>query len=334
MKRIFFMILVFLIVCVGIFANGNAENSEKENYTIRVALVSNDSHLHNQTIAAWAEDAKEKTNGRLTIKVMGSSQLGGERDYIEGMGLGSIEMAQVSSGPVESFVEDFAVLSLPYFFEDYEQMEEVFNGPIGEKLFDELEEIGIIGLTWFTNGFRNVYTKDTAVYTPADLKGLKIRVMESSVMISTLNAMGASATPMAYGELYAAIQQGVLDGAENALGNIYSDKYFEICNNVSLTEHFAPPGVVAISKKTFDKLPADLQEYLVTSAKEFGAMERENDQKLQEEMKQLLIDEGMEINEVDKDSFIQATAGVYGSMKNSISPEMQELVKENLGKTF
>lgn len=105
----------------------------------------------------------------------------------------------------------------------------MFNGPMGDELFAELEGIGIKGLTWFSNGFRNVYTKNTPVTTPADMKGLKIRVMESDVMIATLNAMGASGTPMAYSELYSAIQQGVMDGAENALGNIYSDGYYEIC---------------------------------------------------------------------------------------------------------
>ena len=327
------MILLVLFFSVGLFAGGSSEK-KAEKYTIRVAIVSSDSHLHNQILNQWAEKAAEDTNGRLEIRVLGSGQLGGERDYIEGMQLGSIEMAQVSSGPVESFVPDFAVLSLPYFFENYEQMEEILNGPIGEKLFDELEEKGIIGLTWFTNGFRNVYTTDTAVYTPEDLHGQKIRVMESSVMISTLNAMGASATPMAYGELYAAIQQGVLDGAENALGNIYSDKYYEICKNVSLTEHFAPPGVVAISKSSFNKLPSDLQDYLLSSAKEFGKLEREQDEILQEEMKQLLEEEGMEVNEVDKESFIQATSGVYASLKNTVSPEMQQLVTDVTGKVF
>lgn len=223
------------------------ETTENEKYTIRVALVSSDAHLHNIVMNEWAEDAKEKTNGRLDIKVMGSGQIGGERDYIEGMQLGNIEMAQVSAGPISGFIPDFTLMSMPYFFEDYDEMEKVFTGSIGENLFAQLDELGIKGLTWFTNGFRNVYTKDKAVTEPKDLNGLKIRVMESQVMISTLNAMGASATPMAYGELYAAIQQGVMDGAENSLGNIYADKYFEVCNNVSLTEHFAPPGIVAIS---------------------------------------------------------------------------------------
>lgn len=307
---------------------------DNKTYTIRVAVVSSDSHLHNTVLKEWAEEAREKTNGRLELKVMGSGQLGGERDYVEGMQLGNIDMAQVSSAAVNGFLSDFAVLSFPYFFEDYAEMEKVFEGPMGDALFAQLDEIGIKGLTWFSNGFRNVYTKSTPVTTPADLKGLKIRVMESDVMIATLNAMGASGTPMAYGELYSAIQQGVMDGAENALGNIYADGYYEICKNVSLTEHFAPPGVVAISAKAFNSLPADLQEYLTESALRFGKEERERDQKLQEEMQAKLEEQGVQINEVDKQSFIDATASVYTEYADGISSTIKDLAKEELGKSF
>lgn len=315
----------------------SASQSAKDDgktYTIRIAIVSSDSHLHNTVLNEWAQEAKEKTNGRLILKVMGSSQLGGERDYVEGMQLGNIEMAQVSSAAVNGFLNDFSLLSFPYFFKDYAEMEKVFNGPMGDELFAELEGIGIKGLTWFSNGFRNVYTKNTPVTTPADMKGLKIRVMESDVMIATLNAMGASGTPMAYSELYSAIQQGVMDGAENALGNIYSDGYYEICKNVSLTEHFAPPGVVAISQKSYDSLPDDLKEYLTESAIRFGKMEREMDEKLQEEMKKKLEEKGVQINEVDKQSFIDATASVYTEYAGGVSDTVKVLAEEELGKSF
>lgn len=310
------------------------KTDDGKTYTIRIAVVSSDSHLHNTILKEWAQEAIEKTDGRLVLKIMGSSQLGGERDYVEGMQLGNIEMAQVSSAAVNGFLSDFSVLSFPYLFHDYAEMEKVFNGPMGDALFQELEGIGIKGLTWFSNGFRNVYTKNTPVTIPADMKGLKIRVMESDVMIATLNAMGASGTPMAYGELYSAIQQGVMDGAENALGNIYADGYYEVCKNVSLTEHFAPPGVVAISTKAFDSLPADLQEYLTESALRFGKMERERDEKLQEEMKEKLEEKGVQVNEVDKQSFIDATSSVYTEYSAGISDTIKALAEKELGKSF
>ncbi len=311
-----------------------AGKADGETYTIRIALVSSDSHLHNTVLKEWAEEAEEKTNGRLILKVMGSSQLGGERDYVEGMQLGNIEMAQVSSAAVNGFLNDFSILSFPYFFKDYEEMEKVFSGPMGQELFQELDGIGIKGLTWFSNGFRSVYTKDRAVEKPADMKGMKIRVMESDVMIATLNAMGASGTPMAYGELYSAIQQGVMDGAENALGNIYADGYYEICKNVSLTEHFAPPGVVAISKKAYESLPKDLQDYLTESAVRFGKEERKRDEELQKEMQKKLEDAGVEINQVDKQAFIDATAFLYKEYSGEISSSIKEIASKELGKSF
>lgn len=323
-----------LALCVVLCVVAASRAAAGERYTVRVALVSSAAHLHNKVIEEWAKEAREKTGGKLTLRVMGSSQLGGERDYLEGMQLGNIEMAQVSSGPISGFLPDFILVSLPYFFTDYQEMEKVFNGPVGEALFKKLDSINMKGLTWFTNGFRNVYTRNKAIKTPVDLKGLKIRVMESQVMISTLNHMGASATPMAYSELYAAIQQGVMDGAENALGNIFADKYNEICKNVSLTGHFAPPGVVAISRKTFDKLPADIQEYLVESAQRFGKIQRERDALLQKEMEEKLAGLGMTINEVDKAAFIEATKPVYGEMREKIDPALIDLVQKNLGKQF
>ena len=327
-------ILAIVGACVLLGVSAFLPAQAGERHTIRIAIVSSASHLHNIVLEEWAKDAKEKTGDRLNLRVMGSSQLGGERDYVEGMQLGNIEMAQVSCGPISGFLSDFTLVSLPYFFTDYRDMEKVFTGEVGRALFAKLDSIGIKGLTWFTNGFRNVYTKNKAVTVPADLNGLKIRVMESQVMISTLNRMGASATPMAYSELYAAIQQGVMDGAENALGNIFADKYYEICKNVSLTGHFAPPGVVAISQKAFDRLPADLQDYLVTSAAHFGKIQRERDEILQKEMEEKLVSLGMQVNEVNKQAFIDATKPVYAEMKSDLDPAMIEVVAKTMGKTF
>lgn len=327
--------LLTMVACKAGDSASKTENKAKDDtvYTIRIAIVSSDSHLHNIVLNEWAADALEKTDGRLVLQVMGSSQLGGERDYVEGMQLGSIEMCQVSSGPVASFLPDFNLLSFPYFFEDYAAMEEVFNGEVSEYLFDQLETMGIKGLTWFTNGYRSVYS-NKEVHKPEDLNGLKIRVMESNLMIETLNAMGASAMPMAYSELYSAIQQGVMDGAENSLGNIMADKYYEICKNVSLTEHFAPPGVVAISMETYNKLPADLQEYLVTSALEFGKLQRERDEVLQEETADALVEAGCTVNEVDKDAFVAATEGIYSKFAGDLNPELIEIVERTMGKNF
>ena len=278
----------------------------------------------------WAKKVKEETNGRLTLRVLDSAQLGGERDYIEGMQLGNIEMAQVSTGPISGFIPEFMVCALPYVFQDYDQIKRVLNGPVGQKLFERLEQKGIKGLTWFTNGFRSVFNREKPIQGPDDLKGMKIRVMESPLMVGTLNAMGASATPMAYGELYTALQQGVMDGAENAPGNMLNDKFYEVCKYYTLTEHFAPPGVVAIGMKTYNKLPEDLQEYLVKSAAWLGDYEMAEDQKVQAAALEELEKKGVTINKVDKTPFIEGVKPVLEQFSEEIGPEIMDLVLQEL----
>lgn len=353
MKKILTVLLVITIV-MGLTACGEKETnnqtnakagqnestetekepSDDETYVLRMAIVTSQSHTHNQSIKNWAEQVKEETNGRLEIRLLDNGSLGGERDYIEGMKLGTIDMAQVSSAVVANFLPNFSVMSLPYVFDSYESIGDIVNGEIGTALFEDLESINIVGLTWFSNGFRSVFTNVENVTKPEDLNGVKIRVMESAVMIDTLNAMGASATPMAYSELYTAIQQGVLDGGENAPGNILNDKFYEISKQLSLTEHFATPGVVAISKKSFDKLPADLQEYLKESAQELGVAERELDKINQLKAVEELIENGVVVTEVDKEAFKEAVLPLYSTATEDIDPKILELLKETLNIEF
>jgi tripartite ATP-independent transporter DctP family solute receptor len=296
-------------------------------YKLRLASVSGPSHLHNVVMKQWAEKVKTETNGRLLIMVLDGAQLGGEREYVEGMKLGTIDMAQVSTGPISGFVPQFMVCALPYVFQDYDQIAETLEGPLGQKLFELLKKENIIGLTWFTNGFRSVFNGKRPINTPADLNGLKIRVMESPLMVGTLNAMGASATPMAYGELYTALQQGVMDGAENAPGNVLNDKFYEVSKYFSVTEHFAPPGVVAISNAAFSKLPDDLQKYLVKSAKELGETEMAADKEAQVKFLEELKSKGVAINTVDKAAFTKAVQPVIEKFSAEIGDDVMNLLK-------
>ena len=296
-------------------------------YKLRLASVSGPAHLHNVVMKEWAQKVKSETNGRLQIRILDGAQLGGEREYIEGMKLGTIDMAQVSTGPISGFVPQFMVCALPYVFQDYDQIAATLEGPLGQKLFELLKEENIIGLTWFTNGFRSVFNGKRPIYSPADLKGLKIRVMESPLMVGTLNAMGASATPMAYGELYTALQQGVMDGGENAPGNVLNDKFYEVSKYFSITEHFAPPGVVAISNAAYSKLPEDLQKYLVESAKELGKTERAADKEAQVKFLEDLKAKGVSINTVDKAAFTNSVQPVIDKFSTEIGEDVMQHLK-------
>ena len=319
-------VLSLCVAALVLFMVNTVWAADDKVYKLRLASVSGPAHLHNVVMKEWAQKVKSETNGRLQIRILDGAQLGGEREYIEGMKLGTIDMAQVSTGPISSFVPQFMVCALPYVFQDYDQIAATLEGPLGQKLFELLKEENIIGLTWFTNGFRSVFNGKRPIYTPADLKGLKIRVMESPLMVGTLNAMGASATPMAYGELYTALQQGVMDGGENAPGNVLNDKFYEVSKYFSITEHFAPPGVVAISNAAYSKLPEDLQKYLVESAKELGKTERAADREAQVKFLEELKAKGVSINTVDKAAFTKSVQPVI----EKFSPEIGEDVMKHL----
>ena len=175
--------------------------SAEDTFTIRIASVSGPGHTHNKVMREWAKKVKEETNGRLILRVLDSAQLGGERDYIEGMQLGNIEMAQVSTGPISGFIPEFMVCSLPYVFQDYDQIKRVLNGPVGQKLFERLEQKGIKGLTWFTNGFRSVFNREKPIQGPDDLKGMILRVPNVPLFVAVWEALGAKPTPMAFSEV-------------------------------------------------------------------------------------------------------------------------------------
>jgi len=278
--------------------------------TIRVASVTGPSHHHNVSLR-WFADRVAKRNVGLKIDVLDGGQLGGERDYIEGMILGSIQMAQVSTAPVSGFVSEFDMFSLPYLIRDTDHFKKVVSGPVGAEFGNLIEKRGIKILAWFDNGYRNVFNKVRPIVNPEDLNGLKIRVMESNLMVNTVNAMGGSATPMSYSELYTALESGVLDGGENAAGNVLNDKFYEVSGYFSMTQHFRPPGVVAISMKTWDSLSSDQQKVLVEEAKALQDYEIELTTKVGNEAVEKLKAKGMKVNDANVAAFRDRMGPVY-----------------------
>lgn len=299
-----------------------------EKVTLRIASVSGPQHHHNDALRWYAERVAKRSNNRLELRVLDGAQLGGERDYIEGMILGSIEMAQVSTGPIAGFIPEFDLFSLPYMFRNTDHFVNVINGPVSAKFFDLLEKRGIKGLCWFDNGYRSVFNSRRPIRTPEDMKGLKIRVMESPIMVDTINAMGGSATPMAYGELYTALQQGVLSGAENAPGNVFNDKFYEVTKYYSLTNHFRPPGVVVISLKVWNRLSKEDQAVLQEEAKALQTYEIDLTQKVEKESLEKLKAKGMQINDVDFEAFQKAVKPVHDKFAARFGPDLIKQVLE------
>lgn len=318
--------LVKALVVAVIVAGGLVQPALAADTTIRVASVTGPSHHHNVSLRWFAERVAARDVG-LTIEVLDGAQLGGERDYIEGMMLGSIQMAQVSTAPVSGFIPEFDLFSLPYLIRDTEHFKAVVSGSVGDKFSELAEGRGLKILAWFDNGYRNVFNKVRPVVTPEDMDGLKIRVMESPLMVNTLNAMGGSATPMSYSELYTALEQGVLDGGENAAGNVLNDKFYEVSSYFSMTQHFRPPGIVSISMNTWKGLSEEQQAVLVEEAAALQDYEIELTAEVGASAVEELKAKGMQINEADVAAFRERMGPVYEDFKAKHGGELLEMVQ-------
>lgn len=244
-------------------------------YTFRYA--ENQPEDYPTTVAAYkfAEIVKEKSEGRINIEVYAGAQLGDEKSVIEQIQLGTIDFTRVSISPLSEFSKALNVLQMPYLYTSAEQMWKVLDGEIGEKFLADMVEANMYGLSWFDAGSRNFYNSVREVKTLADMKGLKIRVQESSLMMGMVKALGAEPTPMAYAEVYSGLQNGTIDGAENNWPSFESTSHYEVAKYFVLDEHTRVPEMQLISKATMEKLSAEDQQILRDAAKESATYERQ-----------------------------------------------------------
>jgi len=316
------LVLVFSLTACGEKAEEAATSGEAEAITLVAGLAMNTDHPYFYGVDKFGEILSEKTDGRINIEVHHSGQLGSERDLIEGLKMGSIDLMACSSAPVSSFVPKIAVFDLPYIFTSREQAYKVMDGPVGEGFFADLAEQNIKGLGWFENGFREITNSKRPIVTPEDLNGLKIRVMESPVPIATFNVAGANPTPMAWGEVFTALQQGTIDAQENPLPVIYTQKLFEVQKYLSMTDHFYAPALFLMNEDLFDGFSEEDQAIIIEAAKEATAYEREVSLQQAEDFVDLCIEEGMEVNEVDKSLFVEAMAPVYAEFEEKLGKDL------------
>ena len=224
---------------------------------------------------AFAAEVEKNTNGRIKIEVYGGSQLGDEKSTIEQVRFGAIDAIRIGAAPLAEFNKQIGVLVLPYLYKDKDHMFRVLDGPIGDKIFASLaSESQIVGLSWLDSGARNFYNAKKAIKTPEDLKGLKIRVQESKPMMDIVKALGASPTPMAYGEVYSAMQTGVIDGAENNWPSYLSSNHYQVAKFITVDEHTRVPEMIAISKITWDTISPEDQKIIKAAAAVGAEVER------------------------------------------------------------
>lgn len=270
------------------------------------------------------EEIAKATNGKHTVKVFAKSALGMEKDTIEQTKIGALAMARVNAAPMNNICPATMVPTMPFLFTSKEQMRRVLDGPIGDEILKACEPQGFIGLAFYDSGARSIYTVKKPIKTLADAKGLKVRVQQSDLWVALLEAMGANATPMPFGEVYTALKTGLVDAAENNYPSYESSRHFEVAKYYNKTEHSMAPEILLFSKKVWDGLPPDEQAIIRKAAKDSVPFMR----KLwdEREAKSLAVAKagGAEFVDVDKASFRAAMKPVYD--KFLTDPKLKDLV--------
>ena len=279
--------------------------------TMRISIsVAQNSH-QGIAIDTFAKEVEKRTQGRYKVQTFYNGALGGERESIEAVQLGTQELAFSSSGPVPNFVPETKILDVPFLFRDKAHARAVLDGPIGDELLKKFEPKGFKALAWAENGFRHMTNSKRSVNSPDDLKGLKMRTMENPVHIAAYKAFGIITTPMAFPEVFTALQQGTVDGQENPLPVIISAKFDQVQKHLSLTGHVYSPCIFLMNKGAFDKLSAADKQAFLDAAKEGTKANRarvdEDDAKGVADLRA----KGMTvIDDLDKSKFVAALAPV------------------------
>jgi tripartite ATP-independent transporter DctP family solute receptor len=280
------------------------------------------------TVAAvkYMSDLLDKrSSGKYKIKVFNKGALGSEKETVDQVKIGALEMTRVNIAPMNSLCAKTMVPTMPFLFRSIDHMRKTLDGPVGEEILKSCEDQGIVGLAFYDSGARSIYGKKP-VHSLADTKGMKIRVQQSDLWVALLNAMGANATPMPIAEVYTALKTGLIDAAENNIPSYDGFKHYEAVKFYSRTEHSMAPEMLLMSKAVYDKLPKADQDMIRAAAKESVAFERKKWDEQEAKSLEVVTRGGATIvSDVDKASFQAAMGPVYD--KFMTTPDLKRLVK-------
>lgn len=307
----------------GFLIFGLSNTPQAQTTILKLAHVVSTTAPYHIGALEFAKLVEQKTKGQVKIEIYPGGQLGkGERECIEGLQIGTIDLVVTSTGPVGGFVPQMLVVDLPFLFRDNSHVDKVLDGPIGEGLLKELSKAGIKGIAFWENGFRNLTNNKRPVNKPEDVKGLKLRTMENEVHMDAFRTLGADPTPMTWGEVYTSLQQGVIDGQENPINIIRTHKIYEVNKHLALTGHVYSPALLLMNEKKFNSLSPDLQRALLEAGKEAAKFERkfirDNETKMLEELKGF----GMQVTSPDKKLFQKATEPTYKKYESRFGKDL------------
>lgn len=326
------IMLIMVFTLVGCSTSTDVQEESEETYVLNLAYATSDTQSTHLAAVEFKEKVEERTEGRVKIELYPSGALySSEFDAIEAVQLGNLEMTITATTPLAGFVEEFMVIDLPYVFSDFESAYEALDGELGNKLLEKLPEIGLKGLTYGETGFRQMVNNRGPIESPEDLKGLKIRTMESPAHLKPFQKWGANPSPLAFGELYTALQQGTFDAMEAPISLIYSSRFHEVQDYITISNHFYTATLMFINNDLFESMPQDIQDIIQETAYEFSDSQRNIAAQQESEWFQTIQEEGVKINELSKEQkavFQQLGLEVYEELESQIGKELIDLAKE------
>lgn len=316
------LVVAFVLFCLMVVPAAHAKT------TIKLAHVCTESDIFHLQSMKFKELVEQRTGGEVVIQLFPNKQLGGkESDLISMVQMGTIGLATITCGPISSFDPLFGILDMPFLFRDKAQAYKVLDGPIGEMFLKSLERVNIRGLAFGERGLRNVSNNVRPLNVPADLKGIKIRVMQSPVYIETFKALGANPVPMGWGDVYTALQQDIIDAQENPPWVIEAFKIYEVQKYYSITAHSYAGNVIMINKMLLDGFSPEIQKILIDSARDASAYERKVNAEGVDKILDGLRAKGMKINDVDTVPFQKLVQPVYEDAYKQ-HPKWRDIIAE------
>lgn len=290
----------------GASSGSDGENAAGGTYTISLSSHQSSSSVHHYTVAEFKSRVEERTGGAVTVNLFEDAQLGNERDNIEGVQMGTIQMCLADTGYVANLLKDYNILQLPFIFRDYDHLNKVLGGEIVAAMDEKLiEQTGIRALGWYPDGLRD-FLMNTPVEEVSDFKGCKLRAMESDVVIDCIEALGAAATPIAWGEVYTSIQTNVVEGLEAAPTSLYTSKFYEVADKLIMTDHINLGVTLLMNEQFFQSMPEEYQQVILDVMREIADEQQQNTVSQQEEAVEQLKAEGVTVIEIDKEACQEA----------------------------
>lgn len=314
-----------IVISLGLISCGSDTDSEVT--TLRLGHTLDTQHSVHKAMVHFGERLNTLSNGAMDVKIYPSSQLGTEREMIELLQIGSLSMTKVSASPLEGFVPAMKIFSIPYIFRDNDHFWKVLNSDVGQGLLAGVEPFRLKGLAYYDAGSRSFYTNNKPVRTPADLAGMKIRVLNSPTAVRTVRELGGAATPVAWGELYTALQQGVVDGAENNPPSYYLSRHYEIARYYSLDEHTSVPDVMLMSLRVWENLTDQQQEWVDKAMQDSVIFQRQAWQESTLDSLAKVKADGVEVIYPDKKPFVEAVQPFHDSLRGTAVGDLISQIK-------